>query len=85
MTAAIDLTCFPPTYIAVGALDLLVEKDSDDARRLPRRGVPTGLHVYPGAFHGFDIAVEAVATRAAYRNSLAALRRALHPAHEARQ
>ncbi|MEG3143729.1 alpha/beta hydrolase [Sphingomonas sp. RT2P30] len=82
---ATDLTGLPPTYIAVGALDLFVEEDIDYARRLLRSGVPTELHVYPGAFHGFDIAVEAGVTKTAYRNSLAALRRALHPTEEARQ
>jgi len=82
---ATDLTRLPPTYIAVGALDLFVEEDIDYARRLLRSGVPTELHVYPGAFHGFDIAVEAGVTKTAYRNSLAALRRALHPMEEARQ
>jgi len=61
-----------------------VEENIDYARRLLRSGVPTELHVYPGAFHGFDIAVEAAVTQAAYRNSLAALRRALHPTEEAR-
>jgi triacylglycerol lipase len=81
---ASDLARLPPSYIAVGALDLFVEENIDYARRLLRSGVPTELHVYPGAFHGFDIAVEADVTRVAYRNSLAALRRALHPADEAR-
>ena len=74
-----DLSGLPPTYLAVGALDLFVEEDIDFARRLIRAGVPTELHVYPGAFHGFDIAVDATVTKTAYRTSLAALRRALHP------
>lgn len=76
---AADLSGLPSTYIAVGALDLFVDEDMDYAHRLIRAGVPTELHVYPGAFHGFDIAVEATVTKTAYRNSLAALRRALHP------
>lgn len=74
-----DLSGLPPTYLAVGALDLFVEEDVDYARRLIRAGVPTELHVYPGAFHGFDIAADATVTKTAYRTSLAALRRALHP------
>jgi triacylglycerol lipase len=74
-----DLSGLPPTYLAVGALDLFVDEDVDYARRLIRAGVPTELHVYPGAFHGFDIAVDATVTKTAYRTSLAALRRALHP------
>jgi triacylglycerol lipase len=76
---AADLSGLPSTYLAVGALDLFVDEDIDYARRLIRAGVPTELHVYPGAFHGFDIAVDATVTKTAYRNSLAALRRALHP------
>jgi triacylglycerol lipase len=75
-----DLSGLPPTYLAVGALDLFVDEDIDYARRLIRAGVPTELHVYPGAFHGFDIAIDATVTKTAYRTSLAALRRALHPA-----
>jgi acetyl esterase/lipase len=72
-----DLAGLPSTYIAVGALDLFIDEDIDYARRLIRAGVPTELHVYPGAFHGFDIAVDATVTRTAYANSLAALRKAL--------
>jgi triacylglycerol lipase len=82
---ATDLTGLPSTYIAVGALDLFAEENIDYARRLLRGGVPTELHIYPGAFHGFEIATEAEVTRTAYGNSLAALRRALHPADKAPQ
>jgi acetyl esterase/lipase len=47
-----DLTSLPPTFIVVGALDLFVEEAIEYARRLMRAGVPTELHVLPGAFHG---------------------------------
>ena len=50
------------------------------ARRLTRAGVPTELHVYPGAFHGFSQAVDAAVTQAAFRDYTAALARALRPA-----
>lgn len=50
-----DLSGLPPTFIMTGALDLFLEEDLEYARRLMRAGVPTELHVYPGAFHGFDI------------------------------
>ncbi len=67
----------PPTFISTGALDLFVHEDIDYARRLIREGVPTELHVYPGAFHAFDFVPGAdVATRAR-RDSLDALARAL--------
>ena len=43
----------PATFINVGAIDLFLEEDMEYARRLMRAGVPTELHVYPGAYHGF--------------------------------
>lgn len=49
-----DLTGLPPTFMAVGDLDLFLDEDIDYAKRLIEAGVPTELHVYPGAFHGFD-------------------------------
>jgi triacylglycerol lipase len=36
------------------------------------------LHVYPGAYHGFDVLAAAQVSNAANRDSLEALRRALH-------
>jgi acetyl esterase/lipase len=47
-----DLSGLPPAFIVVGALDLFVEESLEYARRLIRAGVPTELHVLPGAFHG---------------------------------
>ena len=49
-----DLTGLPRTYITVGSLDLFLEENLEYARRLLRAGVPTELHVYPGAYHGFQ-------------------------------
>lgn len=54
-----DLGGLPPTFIAVGALDVLAEEGMEYARRLMRAGVPTELHVIPGAYHGFSIAGDA--------------------------
>ena len=51
---AASLAGLPPAFIAVGALDLFVDEDVDYAARLIRAGVPTELHIYPGAFHAFD-------------------------------
>lgn len=73
---ASDLAGLPPTYLAVGALDLFVEENVDYARRLMRAGVPVELHVYPGAFHGFQLATEARVAAAAARDSGDALRAA---------
>jgi acetyl esterase/lipase len=51
---ATDLTNLPRTFISVGALDGFSDEDIDYAVRLRHAGVPTELHVYPGAPHGFD-------------------------------
>jgi triacylglycerol lipase len=75
-----DLAGLPPTYIATGGLDLFLEEDMEYARRLMRHGVPVELHVYPGAYHVFNIAPEAQVAINARRDSIAALKRALHPA-----
>lgn len=48
-----DLSGLPPTFIAVGDLDLFLDEDLDFARRLISSGVSTEVHVYPGAIHGF--------------------------------
>jgi acetyl esterase/lipase len=49
-----DLSRLPPAYIAVGELDLFLDENIDYTRRLIAAGVSSELHVYPGAFHGFD-------------------------------
>ena len=72
-----DLAGLPPTFIATGALDLFLEEDLDYARRLTRAGLPVELHVYPGAYHGFQWDRSADVTRQAERDSRAALARAL--------
>jgi acetyl esterase/lipase len=51
---ATDLTGLPPAYIAVGELDLFLHENIEYARRLLEAGVSTELHVYRGAYHGFD-------------------------------
>ena len=72
-----DLSRLPPTFISTGALDLFVEEDLEYARRLMRAGVPTELHVYPGAFHAFDMAPDAGVAQQARRDSREALARFL--------
>jgi acetyl esterase/lipase len=72
-----SLAGLPPTFLATGALDLFLEEDLEYARRLIRAGVSTELHVYPGAFHGFQWAVDADVSKTAARDSRAALAKAL--------
>ncbi len=75
---ASDLTVLPPTFIDVGALEVFRDEDADYALRLMRAGVPTELHVYAGAYHGWDgFAPMARISRAAVRARTAALRRVL--------
>jgi acetyl esterase/lipase len=74
-----DLSGLPKTFISTGALDLFLEEDMEYARRLMREGVPVELHVYPGAYHAFDLQFDARVAADAKRDSSSALRRALHP------
>lgn len=75
---ATDLSGLPPAFIAVGALDLFLAEDMDYARRLIESRVPVELHVYPGAYHGFDVMPGAPVSGRMQRDMIAALRRALH-------
>ena len=78
-TRATDLSNLPPTYISVGTLDLFVDENIDYAQRLIQAGVPTELHVYPGAFHGFDmLAPSARVSKQFKADRDNALKRALH-------
>jgi acetyl esterase/lipase len=72
-----SLAGLPPTFIGTGALDIFLDENLEYARRLLRAGVPTELHVYPGAYHGFQIAAEADVTIRSEREALHALKRAL--------
>ena len=75
---ASDLAGLPATWLAVGELDGFVDEDVDYAARLLREGVPTELHVYPGAVHGFDLfAPDAAVTRRFVAERRAAFRRLL--------
>jgi acetyl esterase/lipase len=55
-----DLSRLPPSYVMVGTLDGFLDEDMSYANRLMQAGVPTELHVYPGATHGFDSLARAV-------------------------
>jgi acetyl esterase/lipase len=49
-----DLSGLPPTFVAVGNLDGLLDEDVDYARRLIAAGVPTDLHVFADGAHAYD-------------------------------
>jgi acetyl esterase/lipase len=64
-----DFKALPPVYIEVGELDIFREEDIRYALHLMNAGVPTELHVHPGAPHGFDrIAPTAELTRRAFND-----------------
>ena len=52
---AADLAGLPPAFVSVGAVDGFRDEDVAYAQRLNEAGVPTELHVYPGACHGFHL------------------------------
>ena len=72
-----DLAGLPPTFIAAGAIDLFANEDIAFAQALMRSGVPTELHVYPGAYHGFTLITRAAVAQRFEHDSLDAFRRAL--------
>lgn len=74
---ASDLTGLPPAFLSCGTLDLFAEEGIEYARRLIHSGVPTELHVYPRAIHGFDLVPGNPLADAAVRDSRAALARFL--------
>jgi acetyl esterase/lipase len=64
-----DLRGLPPTYIGVGSLDLFVDDDIEFAKRLIDAGVPTEVHVSPGAYHGFFFLVPDAAVSRRFSDS----------------
>ncbi len=70
------LAAMPPTFIAVGSIDLFIDENLRFAQALIAAGVPTELHVYPGAYHGFTLISGAGVARRFEQDSLAAFQRA---------
>jgi acetyl esterase/lipase len=52
---ATDLRGLPPAIVSVGGADGFRDEDIEYALRLGQAGVPTELHVYPGAPHGISL------------------------------
>lgn len=73
-----DLAGLPPTFLDVGTVDLFRDEDIAFASRLMQAGVPTELHVSPGAYHAAEtLAPEAALSLRIWERRLDALRRAL--------
>jgi acetyl esterase/lipase len=73
-----DLTSLPPAFIDVGTVDLFRDEDITFAMRLMQAGVPTELHVNPGAYHASEnFAPDAALSRKIWERRISALRRAL--------
>ncbi|HEX7095319.1 MAG TPA: alpha/beta hydrolase fold domain-containing protein, partial [Acidimicrobiales bacterium] len=65
---ATDLSGLPPAFVSVGTVDGFRDEDIEYAMRLNQAGVPTELHVYPGAPHGYQIAPTAAVSRQSARD-----------------
>jgi len=73
----LDLSGLPPAYVSVGTVDGFHDEDMDYALRLNQAGVPCELHVYPGASHGYQMAVDSAIVRQSSRDILEWLERRL--------
>jgi acetyl esterase/lipase len=58
-----DLTGLPPALVIVGGADGFRDEDIEYALRLNQAGVPTELHVLPGAPHGVQMFASSVVAR----------------------
>jgi acetyl esterase/lipase len=76
-----DLSGLPPAFVSVGAVDGFLDEDVDYALRLNRAGVPTELHVYPGACHGYQLAQDCEITHQSRRDVEAWLARQIRLDH----
>jgi acetyl esterase/lipase len=65
---ATELGGLPPSFVSVGAVDGFRDECIDYAMRLNQAGVPTELHVYPGAPHGYQIAADSSVARQSARD-----------------
>ena len=73
-----DLAGLPPALVTAYEFDALRDEGIDYARALLSAGVPTELHVYPGAFHGCTWLSHAAISQKILGDVVDALRRRLH-------
>lgn len=64
-----ELAALPPTFVSVGAVDGFLDEDVEYARRLMHVGVPTELHVYAGACHGYQMAPDSEVAKQSRRDA----------------
>ncbi|MBB5939333.1 alpha/beta hydrolase [Streptomyces zagrosensis] len=75
---ASDLSNLPPAFVEAGSAELFRDEDVQYASRIWAAGGQAELHIWQGAFHGFDIfAPEHEVTHAALAARLSWLRRVL--------
>jgi acetyl esterase/lipase len=67
----------PQTFISIGSLDLFLHEALAYAGRLADAEVPIELHVYPGAFHGFERAEGAYVASSAMSNVTSFIKRVI--------
>jgi acetyl esterase/lipase len=73
-----DLSGLPPTFIDVGSAETFRDECVDFASRIWQAGGRAELHVWPGAFHGFDgLAPQAALSHDAKAQRIPWLRRLL--------
>lgn len=72
-----DLRGLPRAYVMTAQLDALRDEGIAFAQRLMDAGVPTELHHYPDAFHGFDTLANGTVSRRARAEQYRCLRTAL--------
>ncbi|MQY13986.1 Carboxylesterase NlhH [Streptomyces sp. RB5] len=74
---ATDLSGLPPAFVDATELEVFRDECVDYVRGLLKAGVPTEFHLYPGAFHAFDMWVpDTVLSRRSLATREAALKRA---------
>jgi acetyl esterase/lipase len=77
---ATDLSGLPPAFIDVGSAETFRDEAVAYASRIWAAGGIAELHVWPGAFHGFDqLAPQALVSQEAKAARLRWLRRLLAP------
>lgn len=75
---ATDLSGLPPAYVEVGSAETFRDEDVAYANAIWQAGGQAELHVWPGAFHGFDtLAPRAALSRDAREARIRWLRRTL--------